>query len=941
MNWINLKTEYSFGSVYGPVEQVVEILKKQGSDAAGIADIGGTWGFIQWEKNCLKNEIKPIFGVKLPVVLDLEEKDRRGAVCEMTFIALNNEGLKEIYKLTDLAYKQFFYTPRISAEQAYKTDKKDVAILTGIAPNLAHEWNYKQRYLYLQYSPDLPIVMRSFYMPAVAAIDNFYPKENDVQIYEPMVFNPNPGNRMDTKTTPQYIMNRKAWMKLMDERADEALMLMNKIIRSADAKLQKAPLIKFPESPNLMKICKAGAKRIGVDLKDKAYKKRLKMELKLILEKGYEDYFLVVADIISWAKDQGILVGPGRGSAGGSLVAYLMGITTVDPLKYDLIFERFIDINRSDLPDIDIDFPDDRRADVLKYISNKYGSENVAQIGNINRLKAKSALNQVSKSFGVDFDMLEKIKNVLVERTAGDSDVFDCLKDTFKTTKEGKALRKKFPHLKIAQKMEGHASHTGVHAAGVIVSNTPIVEYCGINSRDSKTLAMIDMREAEHLNLLKIDILGLRTLSILADVCKRVGMTHDDLYNLPDGDTDAYALLNSGRYTGIFQLEGKAAKALAGQMKIESIEDLAAISAVARPGPLQSGGAKRYIDSRKSKGKTEYSTKHKIFKKATKPTAGVIVYQEQVMRILKDLGQLSWKDTIFLRKQMSKTMGEEAFNKYQDVFVDGAMDNGLDKEESKDLWKTLVTFGKYGFNKSHSVAYSMISYWCAYLKAKHPMEFAVACLNHSKSDRDSIMLLRDLDKYEQIKHVPFDKGISRANWTYKKQTLYGGFETLAGLGKVKARKAIELIDQGLILTPGLMATIDKADTPFRYIYPASQIYGKYQKHKFYSEIESLSVDNQFYHIIGKVMEVMITDMNDLEAVSSNRFQVHKKLSIKIRIEDDTESIPCFVKNDDLHEMIRELKVDHDWIKIKGRYKVGQFAPYFLADEIDVITKEKK
>lgn len=452
MDWINLKTEYSFGSVYGPVEQVVEMLKKQGSKAAGIADIGGTWGFIQWEKNCLKNDIKPIFGVKLPVVPDLEEKDRRGPVCEMTFIALTNEGLRQIYKLTDLAYKQFFYTPRISAEQAYRTDKKDIAILTGVAPNLALEWNHVNRYLYLQYSPDLPIVMRSFYMPAVACIDNWYPKENDVQIYEPMVFNPNPGSRVETKTTAQYILDRDQWTKLMSERSDEALTLMNKIIRSADAKLQKAPLIKFPESPDLLKICKAGAKKIGVDLKNKKYKKRLKMELKLILEKGYEDYFLVVADIISWAKGQGIFVGPGRGSAGGSLVAYLMGITTVDPLEYDLIFERFIDINRSDLPDIDIDFPDDKRADVLDYISKKYGSGNVAQIGNINRLKAKSALNQVSKSFGVDVDMLEKIKNVLIERTAGDSDVFDCLKDTFRTTPEGKALKKNFHISKLLKK---------------------------------------------------------------------------------------------------------------------------------------------------------------------------------------------------------------------------------------------------------------------------------------------------------------------------------------------------------------------------------------------------------------------------------------------------------------------------------------------------------
>lgn len=932
MNWLNVKTEYSFGAVYGPVEQTVKILKKQGSEAAGICDINGTYGFIAWEKACKDAGIKPIFGVQLPVVCDLQEKDRRGPICEMLFIAVDNHGLRDIYRLTELAYKQMYYIPRLSAEQVSTLNPNGIIVISGVAPTLAMTWDIEIP-LGTQFGPNLPYAVREVGSP-VACIDNWYPKPKDQAIYEPFADN----IKLERKTTPQWILSDQEYDEAMGnvKRAITARNRRDQIARLCCAKLQQAPLIKFPGKVWIEGKCLAGARKMGLDLKKKKYRKRLDYELDLIRSKGYVDYFMMVSDIIDWSKKNGILVGPGRGSAGGSLVAYCLGITTVDPIKYDLIFERFIDVNRSDLPDIDIDFPDTERQRVLNYISRTYGEENVSQISNINKLQAKSALNRVAKVFKVPMNEILPIKNVLIERTAGDFGYDDCLRDTFKTTEEGKALLKEHKNLKIATKMEGHALHTGVHAAGVLVSNEPISNYCGINSKD-KRVAMIDMREAEYLNLLKIDALGLRTLSIIADVCKAKGIKQEDIYKLPDGDKKTYKMLNKGRYTGIFQLEGKAARGLASRMTMESIEDLAAISAVARPGPLQSGGAYHYVDRKNGKEKVSFTTNHKIFKKATKDTAGVIVYQEQVMRILKDLGNLSWKDVIYLRKQMAKTMGVEAFDKYGKKFIKGCIKNGLDRDEAQGVWETLVTFGKYGFNKSHSVAYAIISYWTAYLKAHFPMEFAVACLNNSKSDRDSILLLRDLGKYEGISYIWFDPKVSEAGWSFKDKTIYGGFTNIKGIAAAKAKQAVTLRSEGKEFPAGIQACIDRENSPLRWLYPARDVWKPIVLGQSAMPIVNIG-EYAGHDMPGEIVKI-IGNLIDLEITES---KATSDLKINIRVEDDTEQIICFVKDpyliSDLDE-VKKLEIEKEWLWLKGEFRQGKFAPYFIVSDFYAIKKE--
>lgn len=919
MNWLNIKTEYSFGAVYGPVDDIVKLAARRGYKAAGICDLNGTWGFVPWAKACTKWDIKPIFGVSLPVVSDLNERDRRGAYNRMSFIAMNNKGLRMIYRLVEDAHNNFFYMPRIGIHSVNALDPDDVVVLSGVAPEL-HRKIITRPYL-LQRGPDLSMVARKCNLPDVACIDNWYPRKKDKAVYEPFA----DPLKLERKTTPMHIIDDYTWLQTMGTDRAMALAQRNHIAGKASAKLQKAPLVKYPGKTknSLRKLCLDNAHEMGVDLGDPVYAERFLKESTLIHEKGFEDYFLIVAKAIEEAKKT-MLVGPGRGSSGGSLVCYLLGITTFDPIKYDLIFERFIDINRTDLPDIDCDFQDTKRQDVIKYLKKQYGAANVSQIGNVNKLKGRSALNRFAKAFSIPDYSLDELKEALIERPDGDLRVNKCITDTFKTTAAGQDYLKLYPNMKVAGKIDGHASHSGVHAAGVIVSNKPISDYCGINTRDKGRIAMLDMREAEWLNLLKIDALGLRTLTILANVCDAIEMPYSALYSLSDGDKKAYKLLKKGRFTGIFQLEGSTAKNLAKKVKLKSIEDIAAITSIARPGPLQSGGANHYVKRNRGKEKVEYLANHKAIKKITKNTFGVIVYQEQVMRILKEVGQLPWEDVIDLRKMIGKSKGVQSMANFSAPFIKGAKKSGIREDEAKEIWEQLVTFGMYGFNKSHAVAYSIVSYWCAYLKAHHPLEFAVASLNNAKSDRDALKTLRDLKENEGIDYVPFDPKLSQAQWTVHQGILYGGFITIDGIGPVSAKKAVVLRAEGRPWPPGIKKHIDACITPFKYLYPAAELYGKYAKGC--TAIKDLKAHGSA-SIIGCLTSKSIRDSNEPSMVAKRNGITHdgNTTYLVFTLEDDTDSIICIIGRDQFEELEAEVeiaesgKVDKDWYRVIGAY----------------------
>ncbi len=942
--WINIKTGYTFKAVYGHLDQIAKKCFDLCIDAGikepygGIADLGNTFAHIPWKKACEKVGVKPIYGVQLPVTEDLQKKERRYPFNWMTMIARNMDGLQEIYELTDISFKQFYYRQRITYDQINSLSN-NVFILSGVAPR----WNLIKRDVYKELSPNTPIAKRKDHnLPhMMAAIDNFYPDLTDIKVYEPFA-----DERLrEKKTSPLHILSKAEWLNIFPG-FEMAIESTKAIAGCCNVELKEAPMVSYNGSDCIEKWCKKSAIEKGLINKPE-YIKRYKREITLIKEKKYTDYFLVVADAIRFAKGR-MSVGPARGSSAGSLVCYLLGITEIDPLEYDLYFERFIDVNRYDLPDIDIDFQDDKRHLVIKYLEKKYGKDNVAQIGNINRLKPKSAITRFAQALNIPIDDVVEVKDAIMERSGGDARANFCMEDTFTDTDVGKRFIEKYPEMEVVKHIESHPSHTGVHAAGVIVCNDPITNYCGVNSRDKKRIGMLDKKDCEAVNLLKIDALGLRTLSIIAGVCDQIGKLYSWIYEIPVDDKDAYSIFNDHRYNGIFQFEGPAIQGLAKQMPVENIEDVSALTAIGRPGPMVSGGASEFIAVRTGLKPVKYLGHHPSIIKATKKTYGIIIYQEQVMEICREYGGLSWGDVDTIRRAMSKSYGDEFFDTFKKKFIEGAKEKGDTEEEATEVWKSMHAFGSYGFNKSHAVSYGLISYITAYLKAHYPLEFTVACLNHTKSDRSGLKILRDAVENDNIKYCYFDKMKSEKDWSVKDGVLYGGFTTLDGIGP---KKAVDIIKKRTFrepLTPGLNRLIKEAASPFKYIYPAKELYGDYytdpRSHGLNGRVTKIAEaeGDGKYTIIGCMIKKNLRDANEAGFVSKRggKFLEGDTSWLNITIEDDTGIQMCKIKIQDYNRFGKDIaetgKEEHDWYMVYGN-KINGWSILFV-ENIRKITR---
>lgn len=937
--WVNMRTEYSFRSAYGHIDQVAEKCALLG-DCGGIADVGNTFGHIRWRKACKKVGIKPIYGVRLPVFEDVEVKERRLPFNNMTFIAKTQEGLQEIYALVDLAYQQFYYNTRISYDQVNSLGN-GVIILSGVAPN----WGIiKHPNVFQELGLNIPFATKESFRAVVATIDNFYPNIEDKIVYEPFA----ESRLLERKTYPLHIPTQKEWLLDFPGRED-ALANLKIITDACTVELPQAPMVEYIGNDNVQEWCELGARKHGLDIwNDGKYKDRYDREIQLIFEKGYADYFLVVADLIRFAKDR-MAVGPSRGSSAGSLVCYLMGITEIDPLEYDLYFERFIDVNRSDLPDIDVDFQDDKRHLCFKYLEKKYGKDNVAQIANISRMKPKSAIQRFAQSLNIPLNDVEELKDAIMERSGGDARANSCMEDTFKDTDIGKNFLEKYPEMQVVEKIEAHALHTGVHAAGILVCNKPITAYAGINCRDNKRIAMLDKKDAEAIDLLKIDALGLRTLSILAAVCDQIGKPYEWLYEIPLDDVPTYKVFNDQRYNGIFQFEGPAVNGLAKQMIVEDIEDIAALTALGRPGPLNSGGANRYIKFRSGKESVKYVHDHPLVVEALEPTYGVVIYQEQVMKIVRELGKLSWKDTSAIRKAMSKSLGVEFFDKMWKNFKKGCEENGLIETDARKIWDNINTMGSWSFNKSHAVSYGLISYLCAYMKANYPLEFVVACLNHAKSDQSALKILRDAVENDGVEYQYIDWEKSGKYWTVQDGILYGGLMTIFGIAAQKANQVIKCRAEGKSFPKGIQASINKSISTFKYLYPGKELYGD-----FYDDPQSLGLlgsvteikdtqDNGTFTVIGCMIKKNLRDANEACFVNerAGKYENGQTSWLNITLEDDTGSVMCKIKKDDYLRLGKEVaetgKVDKDWYIVYGE-KINGWSLIFTKN-IQKITRD--
>jgi DNA-directed DNA polymerase III PolC len=936
---ITNRTEFSIRMAAGKISNVLE--RQEAGAPAGICDRDSTWGHVKWGKACKKAGRKSIFGVELRVVIDMELREKQSTF-SVKLIAKNHEGLKEIYEANTLASEKFYYIPRI--DWGYLLDMartNNVAILLSGAPwdslvavypkrkikwpNIYFEINAATSEFHLREA-----ILKS--LPFVATQDNYFPYPEDRAMFEMVVG----AKQVENRTAPMHILTQGEWVtectRLLGSMAlDEALTNAATLAEDCAMELPMGDIVKPDKPKTLRKMCEESSKRRGINLKDPVYKERFDYELRMIDEKKFEDYFYIVSDMVIYAKTQ-MLVGPARGSSCGSLVCYLLDITDIDPIPYGLLFERFIDVNREDYPDIDIDFADNRRELVFEYLATKYGRERVARLGTVSEFKPKSAITDVSKALGIPAWEINELKNSIVERSGGDARAALCILDTFNESEIGKKILIKYPELLVCAEMEGHARHTGMHAAGIFLSDKPVTNYCSIDERSGAT--QIDKYDAESLNLLKIDALGLRTLTVLQDCLEQIGEERDFLLKYPTDDKDAFKILTDHRFSGIFQFEGASLKILVSHMDISNIEDIIAATALARPGPLASGGTNEYCHRKVGKSKVEKI--HPILDAITEPTFGIVIYQEQVMRVARELGKLSWGDVTNIRKAMSKSMGKEFFDKFFEKFLIGARENGLTDEVAKQVWDTINTMGSWAFNRSHAVAYGMVSYWCCVLKAHYPLEFALACLRSAKDDEQSVYILRDLVK-EGFKYKPYDPKLSMVNWTAQDGYLIGGLTAIKGVGEKLALSIIEKRSgkNKKPYTKTELKALENGKTPWDEVFACDAEWGHLKKYPGrygivteITDIETINEDTQgTYLVIAKLKQKKTRDANEAMMVERRG---GKKLTgptifANLVIEDDTGEILAGIGRLLYPKLgphiIDEAKLG-DWYLIKGTVSKG-------------------
>ncbi len=917
---INLKcrTEYSFRTAYGRPEQVIK------AGGRGIADRHGTWGHVQFAKAAKKAGVKPVFGVELAVVQDASLREKQ-SINYMTFLARNNEGLKKIYELTTLATQQTYYIPRLDYDALYDINE-DVFVLSGVLPILGSL--PRQSNILIELSPmSTPRLLEFAEQKGyrlVAASDNFYPTPDDRQTYEVLA-----GQNREGRTGAMHILNEYEWQDSLSWAPAEAIKVAEEIYNLCDAVLPEAEMVHYDARKSLLDLCREGAIQRKCDLQDPIYSSRLKRELDLIKEKKFEDYFYVIADMVSFAKKH-MLVGPARGSSCGSLACYLLGITDIDPIPYSLLFERFIDVTREDLPDIDIDFQDDRREMVFDYLREKYGAEKVARLGTVARYKAKSTITDVAKELNIPAWEVSDLKDAIIERSGGDSRAQFCILDTFESLEVGKKTLEKFPELAVAAKIEGHARHCGQHAAGILITAHPISNYCSVDMKTGAT--MIDKKDAEELNLLKIDALGLRTLSVIQDTLDSIGWTREQLLAHSLSDQKALDIIREGKFSGIFQFEGFALQNVTRQMPIERFEDLCVITALARPGPLTSGGTSEFIKRRTGQKETVYL--HPLAEEITRDTYGVIVYQEQVMQIARIVGKLSWEDVSNLRKAMSKSLGKEFFDTFKVRFVAGAAEHGIEEKDAGVIWDNINTMGSWAFNKSHAVAYGLVSYWCCVMKAHFPLEFAAACLRNSKDEEQVVNIIRELVR-EGFTYKTFDKEKSVKNWAAVEGELVGGLLNVKGIGEKMADDILKRRAAGVELTTRQKSLIENPVTPFDNIFEArekwGELYDNPEKHNISEapiEIANITEheDGQ-YVFIGKLMSKNLRDLNEtinLQKRGGKRLEKFTQ-SLNFDAADDTGKIRCTINRFDYPRLgkpiVEEGKIG-DWFIFRGTVRKG-------------------
>jgi DNA polymerase-3 subunit alpha len=772
-----MHTEYSLLDGAIKIDKLVKKVKELGMDSVAITDHGNMFGVIELYKKCKKEGIKPILGCEV-YVAPRSRLDKQGKADtepnHLVLLAMNNIGYQNLIKLCSIGYTEgFYYKPRIDMEVLEKYSEGIICLSACLAGSVARQivanniegakntakeflriFGKDRYYLEIQdnkireqilVNQQIIQISKELEIGLVATNDCHYLEKKDYDFHEVLLCiqtrkTINDEDRMKFPTNEFYVKSPEEMSEAFLN-IPEATQNTVKIANMCNVEIEFGntilPVFEIEEKISHLeyftRLCMKGLeKKYSVEKKQEATK-RLEYEISVIDKMGYIDYFLIVADFINYAKSQGIAVGPGRGSGAGSIAAYLMNITDIDPLKYNLIFERFLNPERVSMPDFDIDFCYERRQEVIDYVGRKYGHEHVAQIITFGTMAARAAIRDVARAIDVPYQKADKIAKLIpheIKMTIDKAlEVSKELKEIYETDFEAKTV------IDISKKAEGMVRHASTHAAGVVITKEPVVNYVPLYENQGLVSTQFTMTTLEELGLLKMDFLGLRTLTVISDCKKLIKKIHNvDIDFSGDlEDSKTFKLLCEGKTAGVFQMESKGFKQMMTKLQPDCLEDIIVMISLYRPGPMEQ--IPRYIKNKNTSGEVEYT--HKSLEPILNVTYGCMVYQEQVMQIFRDLAGYSFGRADLVRRAMSKKK-LDVMEKEREVFIKNAVKNNIDEKSADKIFDEMAEFAKYAFNKSHAAAYAVIGYQTAYLKAHYPQEFMAATMNSMMGNLNKI-----------------------------------------------------------------------------------------------------------------------------------------------------------------------------------------------------------
>ncbi|MBU2630224.1 MAG: DNA polymerase III subunit alpha [Proteobacteria bacterium] len=838
---LHLHTEYSLLDGAIRLDSLFKRCREYGMDAVSMTDHGTMFGVAAFYEKARKKSVKPIIGCEVYVaprtLNDRTQVDHKG-LSHLVLLAKDREGYTNLCKLVSIAQlKGFYYKPRIDRDLLKAHSKGLIglsACLKGDIPkhiiqnkmddaddaarfylNTFGEGNFylevQENGMEIQHRVNQGIldISQRLSIPMVATNDCHYLSKGDDKAHEILLCI----QTGDTFTNQDRFKfdSDQLYFKSSDEMIqtfshfpgaiENTRQVMAKCNVEFDDKTYHFPRYAQSEDESEDEIFRNKAmegfekklKRIKAsnpNIDEKLYRDRIEYEIGVILGMGFPGYFLIVADFIEYSKKINVPVGPGRGSAAGSMVAYAMDITALDPIEHGLIFERFLNPSRISMPDIDVDFCIEGRDQVYKYVIDRYGGpEYVCQIITFGKLKAKAVIRDVGRAIGVLLSEVDEIAKMIPDNA---KNLTHAIKEVPMIKEKCAESEEKTQMLEVALLLEGLPRHASTHAAGVVVSDKPLNEYLPLyKGKEGETLTQFDMNYVEKLGLVKFDFLGLRNLTVIKNCIELIikqRKTPPDLLNLDYTDARTFELLQNADTTGVFQLESSGMKDLISRLKPASFSDIVALVALYRPGPLDSGMADTYVERRH--GREEVIYLFEELEPVLKETYGVILYQEQVMKIAGILANYSMADADGLRKAMGKKI-VAMMEAHRELFLKGAKENHHDPKKAAELFDLMEKFGGYGFNKSHSAAYALIAYQTAYLKANFALEFIAALMTSERNNSDAVIKYIDECRNHNIKVLPPDVNKSDAHFTVSDGCIRFGLAAVKNVGEAAIESIIE------------------------------------------------------------------------------------------------------------------------------------------------------